>query len=485
MAQKKIITLEKLGTFKDEVVKVIKAQDDAVLEQSKSYSDSLAENYDAAGSATTAETNAKNYTNEQIETVNETIEGVKTQADKGVSDAKVADDKAVVAQKTADGLKDYVGVIPEDSSATDVIGFVNEKTANIASDATVNAIQARVEQAEKDIDAIEADYLKASDRTELTAKITEAQNKANAAQSYAEGVASDLTSAKTTLESADSAQVARITTLEGKIEGLTGAMHFRGVVTALPEDVNGYAEGDVIIVGEKEYVFNGTEFKEFGDVSAEGKRISTLETEMDTVEADVAKAQTDIAANTSDIAKKADKTDVDAKVVSLESTDSALDTRVKAIETTVGASGSIATDIANAKAEAIATAADDATTKANNAEANAKVYTNIEVGKDRTRLDALETDSHVHDNKDLLDTYDQTNANIKDAVVKKHNHENIDVLNEIDANVVAKWDKVTDKADTTALTAETSRATAAEAELSARIDDFVEASETEVKALFA
>ena len=60
----------------------------------------------------------------------------------------------------------------------------------------------------------------------------------------------------------------RITTLEGQISGVTGAMHFEGVKDAIPEDVSGYESGDVIIVGEKEYVFSDGAFVELGDTSA-------------------------------------------------------------------------------------------------------------------------------------------------------------------------------------------------------------------------
>lgn len=484
MAQKKIITLEKLGTFKEELVKVVNAKDEAILEQSKSYSDSLAENYDAAGSATTAETNAKNYTNAEIEKVNETISGVEKKANQGITDAATADGKAVKAQNDVDALKTYVGTIPEGASATDVIGYVQEKTAGIATDTALKELQAAVDEANADIDAIEADYLKGADKTELEGKITSAQNKADAAQAHSEGVASDLAAAKASLESADSAQKTRISALEEKIEGVTGAMHFKGVVESLPQEVSDYAEGDVIIVGEKEYVFDGTEFKEFGDVSAEGKRIATLEGEMDAVEADVAQAKQDIATNATNIVKKADQTYVDGKVETLTSADSALDARLAKVEGAVGASGSVATDIANAKKEAIESAATDATEKANKALADGKAYTDTEVAKDRTRLDALESDTHTHANKDLLDTYDQTNENIKDAVTKRHTHANATVLDGIDASKVTTWDKVTAKADATALTEEANRAKAKEAELEAAIGEFVEASETEIKNLF-
>ena len=40
------------------------------------------------------------------------------------------------------------------------------------------------------------------------------------------------------------------------------------------------------------------------------------------------------------------------------------------------------------------------------------------------RIAALEADTHTHTNKDLLDTYTQTEANLADAVAKKHEHAN-------------------------------------------------------------
>ena len=60
----------------------------------------------------------------------------------------------------------------------------------------------------------------------------------------------------------------RVAALEGQISGVTGAMHFEGVKDAIPEDVSGYENGDVIIVGEKEYVFSDGAFVELGDTSA-------------------------------------------------------------------------------------------------------------------------------------------------------------------------------------------------------------------------
>lgn len=55
-------------------------------------------------------------------------------------------------------------------------------------------------------------------------------------------------------------------------------------------------------------------------------------------------------------------------------------------------------------------------------------------------IDALEADSHTHDNKALLDTYTQTEANLADAVAKKHEHANKTELDKIAVGDKAKWD---------------------------------------------
>lgn len=56
------------------------------------------------------------------------------------------------------------------------------------------------------------------------------------------------------------------------------------------------------------------------------------------------------------------------------------------------------------------------------------------------KVNAASEGNHAHLNKDLLDTYDQTNADLKDAVAKKHSHDNKDVLDGISANRVTAWD---------------------------------------------
>lgn len=52
---------------------------------------------------------------------------------------------------------------------------------------------------------------------------------------------------------------------------------------------------------------------------------------------------------------------------------------------------------------------------------------------------ALLEGNHSHANKDLLDTYTQTEADLADAVSKKHYHENKGVLDGITAANVSSW----------------------------------------------
>lgn len=53
--------------------------------------------------------------------------------------------------------------------------------------------------------------------------------------------------------------------INSAVADLAGAMHFAGVKDALPENVQGYKAGDIILVGTKEYVCDGTKWVELGD----------------------------------------------------------------------------------------------------------------------------------------------------------------------------------------------------------------------------
>ena len=66
---------------------------------------------------------------------------------------------------------------------------------------------------------------------------------------------------------------------------------------------------------------------------------------------------------------------------------------------------------------------------------------------DVAKWNAAEGKAHEHANKELLDSYTQTETDLADAVAKKHAHENATVLDGISAEKVAAWDKVSEKAN--------------------------------------
>ena len=74
-------------------------------------------------------------------------------------------------------------------------------------------------------------------------------------------------------ETNKAATVADITTA---VADLNGAMHYVGKKDKVPTDVSGYKAGDVIIVGIKEYVFDGTKFDQLGDEGAIGTALAGL-----------------------------------------------------------------------------------------------------------------------------------------------------------------------------------------------------------------
>jgi hypothetical protein len=481
--EKKYLSLDKLQKYDAKIKAYLEAKDTQVLADAKAYAEGLGENYDVAGAAA----GVQGKLDEEVARAKGVEEANAAAAKKAQDDVNAL--TQVVAgkapQSELDALESLVGVLPEGTTAKDVVDYVNVKTSGIATEGAMTELQGQLSGVQSKVNTIEGDYLKGADKTELEGKISTAQAAAEGAQAHSEGVASDLADAVEALEGADAGQVARIEALEGQITGLSGAMHFKGVKDALPENTTGYEQGDVIIVGNKEYVANGDAFVEFGDVSAQAEAITALDGRVTAVEGKVTTLEGEMDDVQEELALKAVKADVEGAIAELEGVDAGLAERLGVVEGKLGTGeGSVDAKIATAKGEAVSEAAADATTKADKALADAKTYAD---GKDTAmdaRVDALEADTHTHPNKELLDTYTQTEANLADAVAKKHAHGNACVLDGITAEKVTAWDKVCSKADQTALTEEVNRAAAAEQALGARIDEFVEISEPEINALF-
>lgn len=148
MAEKKYIDLTGLTHYDEKIKSVIDSKDAATLKSAKDYADSLAGNYDAAG---TAETKVHELANGQVKTNTEAIATLNGGADtdgsvaKAVADAKTgletkisaADDKAVAAQTAADNAKNAadavdakIGAVPEGSTVIAEIQKVKDAAYN-------------------------------------------------------------------------------------------------------------------------------------------------------------------------------------------------------------------------------------------------------------------------------------------------------------------------------------------------------------------
>lgn len=108
----------------------------------------------------------------------------KTDAAQKLTDAKAyADGEVAKVQKDVDDLEKYVGTIPETATATDIVGYVQEKTAGIATDTALEELTGRVKTNEDEIDALQAAI---GEGGSVTVKIETAQSAAEAAQATAD-----------------------------------------------------------------------------------------------------------------------------------------------------------------------------------------------------------------------------------------------------------------------------------------------------------
>ena len=479
---KKYLDVTALGALVDQ----IKAEDAKVKTHAEQYADSLATNYDGAGSAATAEKNAKDYTDQlatgavatntaAIATLNgdastagsvakavadakavidadiEAVEGVANQnkadiaainnAENGIlaqakayaeaEDAKVQGNIDALSG-TVEELEAYVGEIPADYVETNVIAYINKKAEE-----TLNAASGGSSESAASVLAALNSYKAENDpkvtkNTEDIAALATALDEEAARAGAAEKANADAIKAITDdyLKEADKTELqGNINTVSAAVERLTNGVSAEEI-DGVNDLIQYVKDHGTEVIGMQEDIADNA-----SAIEGVTGRMTTAEGKITTLEGAVA--------------TKAEQTALDEAVGALEDADDILSGRIATLEGKFGgAEGSVEDMISDAQDAAEATAAADATTKANAAEANAKAYTDAEVGKDRTRLDALEADTHTHSNKALLDTYTQTEANLADAVAKKHEHSNLSVLEGITSAKVTAWDAAEGNAKT-------------------------------------
>lgn len=452
--QKKYVSLSKLGLYDEKIKAHLASADTTVLNQAKAYADGLADNYEAAGAVATAKS--------ELETK---ITAIEAKADAAQADADTA-------QGDVDALETLVGSLPETATASTVVGYIDEKTSGIATDGAVTALAARVATAEADIDAIEADYLKAADKTELSDAITAEVSRADAAEKVnaaaIDAIKSDYLKAadKAALETSIAAAKKAGDDAQADIDAFMAAAEVGDAAVDTLKEIQDYITSD----GQAAATMTA-------NISANASAIEDLDDKVGDIPEEATAAN--VVAYVNEV--------VGAEQTRATGIEGGLNTRLAAVESAVGTSGSVATDIATAKQEAIdsavATAAADAANKANQALVDAKAYADEEDAKIETRVAALETASATH----------ALSSDLTALATRVTTAEGeIDTLqSEMDAvEALAAANKSAHEANTAAIALKASQddLDAAIVRIAANeeaIASFVECSETEINQLFA
>lgn len=166
-------------------------------------------------------------------------------------------------------------------SASTVEGKLNDyKTTN---DAAVKAAKAAADKAQGDVDQEILDRQAAISGLKMTAAVEGTQepgtvikfiDKVNQTNGVVSAELGELVF--NSAYNAESNKAATMSDITDTLANFNGAMRFKGVKESLPADSSDYISGDVIIVGTKEYVFDGTNWVELGDETTAGTLISGI-----------------------------------------------------------------------------------------------------------------------------------------------------------------------------------------------------------------
>ena len=351
----------------------------------------------ANSKTTMAEVEAKNYATKTE------AQGYANAKDAAISAAKAAAD---AAQADVDALEVKVGTVPENKT---VVQMIAEAQADATYDDT--ALKNRVA-------TIEGDYLKAADKTELSNAISAEKTRAEGIEG---GLRTDVDAIKVDyLKAADKTELSdAIADVKSDVDTFLAAANIGGEAIDTLKEIQDYISSD-------------------GTAAAEmTNKISALETT-------VGKAAEGDNAATGLVKSVADN----AAAIAAEKS------RAEGVEAT----------LAQADTDNLAAAkkyADDAITdlkigdyaKQSDLDAHTGNTTVHITADERSKWNAAEGKAHTHANKDLLDTYTQTEENLADAVAKKHSHTNAAELDKIADGDVAKWNAAQANAEATAASA--------------------------------
>lgn len=261
------------------------AKDDAIAAALKAGTDAQTHSEGVAGNLAThiTEADGKYETKEDA--------GKKLTEAKGYTDTEVAK-----VQGEVDALEEYVGTIPTDekyADVTNVIGYINKKAEETLSAAQGGSSETaasvkqqldnyksendtRVKATEDAIDAIEADYLKGADKTELAGLIS-------AEETRAKGVEEGLADRVKTIED-DYLKKADKDALQEQINTIMNNPDAEGAINSINEFTQYVKDHGTIAEGFRTDI-NANEAAIEAEVERAGEAESALSGRLDTLEA--------------------------------------------------------------------------------------------------------------------------------------------------------------------------------------------------------
>lgn len=165
---KTIVTKEMLAYYNTKNQEWVKAEDEKVLAAAKEHAESLADNYDPAGTASTkateAETAAKAYADEKVAAEKERAEGIEADLEERLADVETAlgTGEGSVEEKIANAKQEAIDAAAEDATtkANAVDGKLAAEVtrateAEAANKALAEAAQAAADKAQEEVDNLE------------------------------------------------------------------------------------------------------------------------------------------------------------------------------------------------------------------------------------------------------------------------------------------------------------------------------------------
>ena len=373
----------------------------------------LANTYDAKGAAAAVEGKLNTHAEEAAATYEtKTDAAAKLTEAKGYTDTEVAD-----VQSEVDNLEAYVGTIPTDekyADITNVVAYINKKAEETLASASGNSTETAASvkaaldtyKAENDpkvqanteaIDAIEADYLKAADKTELQDQIDVLEGLVGTDKSVSEQIAA-------VTDPID----ARVQTIEDDYLTSADKTELQGQITTNANAI--------------ERLTNGVSAEEVDGVNDLIQYVKDHGTEVTGMQGDIEDNANAIAAIEADYLKAADKTELNNLITGL---DTRMGTAEAAIETKAAQAdlealagrvttveGDLNTETTGLKAKMAAAEAAIETLEGKHAEGTVAEQIAAVTDPMSERIEALEAIDHEHENKAVIDgiTADQVSA---------------------------------------------------------------------------